>query len=481
VWTFQLNQTCNNAMTPSNPDSPPASYSVMLWNQYGNKPDWLNIQEQTWFRGVRKKQIVATADLAEDGIFPLEPTAAVAQTPGFNNRQIFLIEGRLEDSLIWTPIGDSANRLFVRTFNTTPATYDAVVALGDTKPFYAADNAPSFSDLRGTWDYFRITYWKAKANGCEAPCQAGCLKQRVDYNRSIQNIPSDVGGVGVKSNGLVTYCEEASWTKEVFSDNFDKLSAYPDTVPGQDGIDDTVALEKEHPSGIANFPADGSPCRQFHTCDRAEWGENNTSNRARWHYDTHASRFVVDVVGACSMRQIQKMPGFAGSWNFEDQNIKHPSIQWQAGFAFVTSTTASLHPGIVVRTPGLGAWTTAVEIATNEVTGDKYIRPKWSFNWHAIVNQSTQEVTLSDGAFPDDVSGFKPMRDPLNPGSTIDELEVERLGVRVKRDTGETMARGLDNWSCVLPGVDMYAIGFDLTVTDEVQENDTVTFERYAA
>lgn len=478
VATYKLDQSVEGAMTSSDPDIEPSAYTVKIWNRYGNPPNWLNIQQPTYFLGKYRRRKIATSELPEDKIFLIEPDAAVAHGPGFKGTA-FVIEGLNPTTFLWEPIASSEDRLFVWQLKVSGEWHwESRVAFGDAKPEGADSRLPSFSDLTATYEQFRISYWKRDPNGCEAPNYDRCGNARRDYSDSIGNYLLDpaVGGVEIDENGHHWFCSEAVWYDEILTDEWDILSDWGNRLPGPDGIPDTGSLVKKIATGAPNFHAQ---CKLKGMCDKHKKAENDSSNRGFWRYAYHISRFYVQLLGGCNLRRIQKIPGYSYPSNYEEQAIDVPGMQWQHGFALKTFVGANLHPYIPVLFPGLGLWATHI-VAQLKDDGSSYCRKAWAYNWDGIRDETTLATTLSDGGFPTDVPGFKTSRDPLNPAATIEMLELERLGVRNERDTGTILARGLDNWSCVLPPVTLWARGFDLSAT-EPQENDTVVFERFTA
>lgn len=458
--TYRLDQDCSNAMVPVDPDDPNTTFTVGFWNQAGNPEDWLHIQHPTYLKGKRKRRVIDVSSLPANKIHTLS-SKAVAHPPGFLG-DVFVIEGWDAENEEWVRIGDDADRLFTRTF--ADGTYDAVVSLGSQKPDYANEPEEALTDLTSTWQSLRITFYEESADGCKSQCYKRCKHAKIDYTRSIANYGAP-NGVGVDADGLHWYCSARKYPVFVLSDLYDRLSQWPDIIPGEDGIMDTVTIEWRTASGVENFPQSGQ-CLQYGTCDMFEPSENDQDNNAIWRYEYHAGRALRDLWGACNTRIRQHLPGYSQSWNFTVERIKHAGLQWLAFLDL--DTPIGLHPKM--QFVGVGTWGTAVGTRTDG--NNVYIEDKWAHNY---------DDDLSDGHYPAEVSNFKPSRDPIDSDGTVSLNEIERLGIRNLRDDGAITGRGLHAWSKLLPNGQFIVPNCLNTLTGEVQDKQTSLFERYAS
>jgi hypothetical protein len=462
--TFRVDQDVSNAMVTDDAETEaPEDWTCRIWNQAGNPESWMQVLHPTYLRGRPKLKPVVSADLPEDGILALETGPAVAHPNGFKGN-VFSIEGRRIDNSEWEDVGDATTRIFHRTL--PDETYDSVVSFKTAKPAYATEPEATLTDLTLTYSHFKIHYWVQTALNrakCKVPCFSRCKHSKPDYTKSIHNYDAP-NGTGTDADGLDWYCDRRRYV------TFTQI----DTDEPPDGLMDSVTATWHSATGVANYPSHGQ-CLQYGTCDHFEAAENNQSDDAPFDYRWHASRFFRDLWGACNTRFVQFQPGISHPSNFQLQRIKHAGIQWLAGVKF--KSFEANHPKVLFY--GEGYWDTAVRTYIHSET-QTVIRQAWQHNYLLTPpdEEPLGELAITDGPIPT-LTDFKPFRDPLDAAEVVEINEIERLGIRNVRDTGDISARGLSRCPKALVTADIELPVVDWALLDEPQVFGFVTVERY--
>lgn len=475
--TYLLDQDVSAALTSNDPDVSPPSYGVKVWNDFGNKQNWLEIQPPTYMRAKQKMVAVRASHLLENKIYRLSEKGVAFS--GFE-MPVFWIEAYNTDTGVWDNLGGT-DRLFTRT--QTDGSKSADVAFGTEKPADANNaGAPFGTDLTATYERFRVHYWEESATGCSAPCYTRCKWARRDYTNSVGAAGGN--GIGVDTNGNHWFCHWRHWKDAEIQDNFDVISDFPNAIPGSDGYPDTMVYNDEYATGAVRFPANGQ-CDQGNTCNRREASENDASNSGFFDAQLHPGRVLVELWGSSNTMLRQKFVSLNDSSAWEVLRILHPGLWW-ISTGFLESNRSNLQPREAYHVRHLfihstdfkgGAWSTGYDTYTDE-DGNTFLRDLWTHNWDYTVD-SEGVVTIADGRIAS-VSGLKPSRDSYDPANTTSENEIERLGIRVVRDTGEIQARGLAFWSKTLPAGQFIVPLCPTAVPDEetVYDRQTVTWER---
>lgn len=448
----------DDGMGGTMPDPNPVT--IRLYQHAGNPYKWQFIRNPTWFYGSRQKKDISLGQVPADGIFTLEADKSVMWPGGFLPLQnpTWILQGRRRDNKTWENVPEMNSRLFTLPLGPSK------VALKTLKPAENDERITLSVDLTVDYEAFQVTYYRAttqSSSSCTLVGHGGCQHAMPDPTNSIGNYwglqPGETNGKGISvdAQGKHWYCAKMVVTKnDAFSD-----TGGPDGVP--DGIDDTVTPYKVAPSGVTRFPASGQ-CRQAGSCNFWEAGENNTGRDANFRFEYHAARYFYELWGGTDARREQYAPLIEA---YFVTRVLHPSISWHAGyFGSCLVTPGGMHPKIFFNK--YGAWGNPVTFTDAE--GNQYL----SAYGGATHRVYPEDLPLGPtdvpgpGHFASEVDGFINHRDPLAAASTMISDELERIGWRVERDTGELKGRGMTTdaiatapQTLVIPNLSKNAIG----------------------
>lgn len=427
-------------------EADPSAVTVKVWHQQGNPPRWRKVVRPDYFYGDQRIRTIREADVPENGVVQLA-TVQVKDPKGFDPlHPTWTLEGKRRDTGEWETVSDQNDRLYVLPTG-------AWVALKNEKP--ADGTAAPGSDLTTTYNDFRATYWiyvGPDATSCTVVGYARCVWSVPAYGYGYT--PPD-GAAG----GYVCLKRVRNVNKQVDTDDDGNIDAIEHTEPAATGVSRFTPL-----------------CSQYNCCDQYKSAEDRDTDSAPFSMrDLRGQQEMIGMAHQRLVRILPRTPGF-GAW--QAQCIGHPSIMWHHGYIGLATPSLVDEPFSAFR--GMGMWGTGYETYT-DVDGNEYLDLVTGgmdgLKHGPWVTDEGNTLIDTDGNLLA-LTGYNQKRDPVIPGATRTERELERIGAAVEKDTGVMQyGGGLSQSSVAVASQNVIVPNVDLN-GEGVQVRSGGSFER---